>query len=141
MTFGSLDECVAYIKKQMDKTSGSLAKDSKNEAEKIIGGELKGYSYSESIFPYPFQGSTGDTKKTPTIISTGQNGFVVELVDNGSWYSVLTGEHYFSILALESGTTWNRGKTNIMDKWRTWNSSVVPNKYKSYMNSFGVPVE
>lgn len=129
MIFGSLEEMVAHIKVCNGVASKEMADKSKEEAAKIIESELMGW-----------QGSTGDTAKTPTTVSASSSMMEVELKDNGGWFSVITGEHFFSIDGLEGGTTWGRGKSSIMNNWNDWCSSNLDRIYLASMRGQGVPI-
>lgn len=140
MVFGSLDECVAYIRSCMGVASSQMANRTMIEGRKITQGQLKGYSARPSIYKYPFQGSTGMTAASITITSESSSGMSVEFLDRGGWYSVMTGQHFWAIEGLEGGSTWGRPKTHIMEIWRGWAFANLDNLFLSYMRSQGVPI-
>lgn len=136
MVFGSLQECIAYIKKCQVTASQKMAKETKREAKNIIDDEL-------IVAP------TGRTRQTPKIISSSGTRMEVELVDIGGWHSWLTGEAVFSIPVLEAGFTIrtpgqrlgeSANPTHIMDNWENWASATLPNIYLETMRSQGVPI-
>lgn len=140
MVFGSIEEVEAYLKKCMASASQVMAEETKDSARNIISSQLIGYGARPSGYPFDYQGSTGATQNTPTTVMASATGMEVELQDNGGWYSVMTGGHFFSLDGLESGSTWGRGATSIMSNWESWCSANLDKIFLSSMQGMGVPI-
>jgi hypothetical protein len=139
MVFGSLEEMVAYIKRCNAVAANEMGQRATTKATNIINSQLKGYSARPSPYNFPYQGTTGQTANTPTVVSASSSGMVAELAEKGNWYSVITGEYFFALRGLESGSTWGN-QTHIMDSWNSWCASNLDRIYLAKMQALGVPI-
>lgn len=127
MTFNSLEEMISYIENTQSSIMPDLADEIKNVIDREVHNQVTGWSGQifDSVVPY----STSNTAEA---------GFE----DTGDWTSLVTGESVGNpIKFLESGSTWNRGQSFIMDASEAEAESVIPREYLQLMRSKGIPIK
>lgn len=128
MTFNSLDEMIAYIEKASlksnEKSSDDIVDILKTEIKKQVKG-WEGYLFD-----------------APSSVNVSKDNIEAEVSDNQGWTSLITGKDFKNVLyGLEEGYTWNREESDIMDKATEEAKKTVPDNWRKYMNSLGVPVK
>ena len=126
MVFSSIEELVSYVEKQQSSAMEDLSLDIKNIVDDVVSDNVNGWT--GQIFDSVINESTKDTAEA-------------EFIDNGQWYSEVTGNEVGNpIKFLEAGTTWNKDKTNIINESQNEMEMKIPGKYQKHMRSRGVPL-
>ena len=139
MEFNSLDELVAYVKKCQEKAMLEMGEEMVDIFNEEIADQVYN-AYSPSVYERhdwlrdsaEIEGSGAD------FITTGLNMYA------GSWTSLYgnnAGEYFYPMYGLESGTTWGRGSTNIMESVFDKCQDKIPKVYKQAMSRMGVPIK
>lgn len=133
MIFDSIADLRKYVEGVMDDCAQMCAQ----EMLEIMREEIQNayFEYSPKVY---FR--TGQLLNTPQIISADSNGMATEFVDNGDWFSVYTGEHFFALEGLEGGTTWGRGATTIHPTSVARCQAQIPDYYARCLRAFGIPI-
>lgn len=127
MTFNSLEDMINYIEKAQSSIMPDLADEIKTIIDKEVRNQVTGWS--GQIFDSVVSHSTNNTAEA-----------VFE--DTGNWTSLITGESVGNpIRFLESGSTWNREQSFIMDASEAEAEEVIPREYLQLMRSKGIPIK
>lgn len=127
MVFSSIEELTAYVESRQSRAMKDVSEDLKRIVDESVSGNVDGWT--GQIFDSVISGSSNDSAEA-------------EFIDNGRWYSEVTGNEVGNpIKFLEAGTTWNKDKTNIMKDSFNKAESEIPDNYKKYMNGLGVPLK
>lgn len=136
MVFNSMEELRNYVLSTMDNCAKLCADDMIEIMKQEIENAYNSYSPNMYVRTY-------DLLNTPQIIKADREGMTTEFVDNGGWYSMVgatKGQHFFALEGLENGSSWNREETNIHPFSVVKCYSEIPQRYKTYMVSFGIPI-
>lgn len=93
-------------------------------------------SYSPRVYS-----RTGALGESPRMVSLSKHHATIIFRDLGNWSSVITGEPFFALLGLESGSTWGRNATNIgqeisSDRFKRG----IGDEYYEAMLAQGIPI-
>lgn len=132
-TFNSFEEIEARIRQAMMSSAEATAQEMINIMKQQIE-EAYG-AYSPSVYV-----RTMALQNTPEINHADITGMETEFKDNGGWFSVYSGDHFFALEGLEGGHTWGRGATNIYDSSVERCYSEAVDFYFRTMKSLGVPL-
>lgn len=133
MIFDSIADLRKYVEGVMDDCAQMCAQ----EMLEIMREEIQNAYFEYTPKKY-FR--TGQLLNTPQIILADSSGMTTEFVDNGDWFSVYTGEHFFALEGLEGGTTWGRGATTIHPTSVARCQAQIPDYYARCMRAFGIPI-
>lgn len=132
MIFHSLSVLKRYVEKASSKALTEVGKEVEKTLKETIQNEVYN-SYSPTTYVR--------TNKLIDNIVIERNGNNVQVVlKNGGWYSVITGEPFYALWGLESGSTWGRGSTNVVDAVNEKCSSLIPQTYYKAMRGNGIPI-
>lgn len=127
MTFNSLEDMISYIEKAQSSVMPDLADEIKDVIDKEVRNQVKGWS-----------GQIFDSVVSHSTSNTAEAGFE----DTGNWTSLVTGDDVGNpIRFLESGSTWNREQSFIMDASEGEVENVIPREYLKLMRGKGVPIK
>lgn len=133
MEFNSIEEMVAYVKRQIASTNDDLGE----EMVRIAKEETK--KQQESYTPTQYK-RTGALVNCIGITNVSPESVEISWQDNGGWTSV-KGSPFYAPAGLENGTTWGRGKTDFVDQSFNEIEDKIPLSFKRHMKSKGVPIE
>ncbi|GAA0102505.1 hypothetical protein UT300012_32200 [Paraclostridium bifermentans] len=133
MEFGSIEEMIAYVKRQVISTNDDLGE----EMVRIAKEETKKQQDSYSPSQYD---RTGALVNCIGITNINPNGVEISWQDNGGWTSV-KGSPFYAPQGLENGTTWGRPGTDFVDQSFNEIEDKIPMSFKRHMRSRGVPIE
>ena len=126
MVFSSVGECIAYIEAAIQDCMRPLSNEIKHIMDDTTRSQVRGWS--GQIFSSVIAKSGG---------MSAEAGFE----DTGGWYSLITGASVGNpIKFLEAGTTWNRGKSSIMDTAFGRCQAEVSQKFLALMRAKGIPI-
>ena len=127
MTFNSLEEMISYIEKSQASIMPDLANEIKDVIDKEVRNQVEGWS-----------GQIFDSVVSHSTSNTAEAGFE----DTGDWTSLITGESVGNpIKFLESGSTFGREPSFIMDASEGEAEKVIPREYLRLMRSKGIPIK
>ena len=127
MVFNSIEECIAYIESAIE----SCMKPLSDEIKKIMDEE----SYRQ------IRGWGGYLHRSVRSSSGGMSAEAY-FSNEGNWYSLITGEKQENAIKFtESGSTWGRPASNIMEKALGTAEKQIPQKFLQLMRAKGVPIQ
>lgn len=135
MEFSSLEELVNYVERMNTIAMYGVGEEMKN----IMKEETQKQVY-DAYSPEQYV-RTKDLMNSIDVVAKGNDFVETEFQDNGEWYSVKDGQPFHAIKGLESGSTWGRGSTNLMDVSENRIEAEIPREYKQIMNGLGVPMK
>lgn len=133
MEFNSIEEMVAYVRRQIVSTNDNLGE----EMVRIAKEETK--KQQESYTPMQYE-RTGALVNCIGITNVSPESVEISWQDNGGWTSV-KGSPFYAPQGLEGGTTWGREKTDFVDQSFNEIEDKIPLSFKRHMKSKGVPIE
>lgn len=111
----------------------------------------KGIDIMKDVTTSQVDGMTGDIISCIDITSIDNDSVEIKWQDNGSWYSVITGNHFYAPYGLEGGYTWGEGHTprnpvykpatTLEETSKEKIEQEAPSEYKKYMRSKGFKVK
>lgn len=126
MTFNSIEECINYIEKCISKCMRDISIEIKQIMDDTTRQQVRGWS--GQIF-------------SSVVSDSGSDFASAEFQDTGKWYSLITGESVGNpIKFLETGTTWNRSPSNIMDVALERCENEIPRLFLQLMQDMGIPI-
>ena len=132
MEFNSIEEMLAYVKRQIASTNDDLGE----EMVRIAKEETK--KQQESYTPTQYE-RTGALINCIGITNVSPESVEISWQDNGGWTSV-KGSPFYAPTGLENGTTWGRGETDFVDQSFNEIEDKIPLSFKRHMKSKGVPI-
>lgn len=148
MEFKSIDEIVAYIESVIP----SVLNECSYDMQEIMIDEIMKQIYKHHV-PKEYD-RTGQLLDTPQLVDISNNSVTMEFLDNGGWKSVYEPyEHINAFEAWEEGKVWGEGTssnkrifkyrpaTNIHEASLNKCENEIPNKFKSYLQNMGIPIE
>lgn len=127
MEFSNFQDAMNYIESSIANTMPEIAKEIKIIMDDTTIDQVTGWS--------------GDIFSS-VLIEANNNTAIASFEDTGDWTSLVTNEKVGNpIKFLESGTTWNRGASDIMDTSFELSQEIIPQKLKEYLISLGIPIE
>ena len=134
MTFNSVEEAEAYIKKQLQGACEYVA----DEMVDIAKRETQ--AQTQRGKGEPFYVNTGNVINCIDATKVDLKEVEITWQDNGGWYSVITGEPFYAPWALEYGTVWYQSSTNFVDSSFDRIQSTIPPLLASYLRARGIPI-
>lgn len=142
MKFSSLEEMISYIEKAQSSVIMDLGEDMKD----IMKEEIQKQVYN-SYSPKDY-GRTGQLLDSPQIKYVNNNYICVEFMMMGDWKSNAYGmssyrgggSPFFPMYGLESGSTWSRDETDIVEESFEKIKDEIPKCYKQAMSRMGIPI-
>lgn len=148
MVFNSIDEAIAYVENAIPGVLNECSYD----MEEIMRNEIMEQVYRANS-PNVYS-RTGQLMDSPQMVNINNNSVTMEFTDNGSWNSVFPPyQHMFPLQLFEEGKVWDKGTntmiglykymspTNIMDSSVNKCETEIPQKFKQYLISRGIPIE
>ena len=132
MEFNSIEEMVAYVKRQIASTNDDLGE----EMVRIAKEETK--KQQESYTPTQYE-RTDALVNCIGITNVSPESVEISWQDNGGWTSV-KGSPFYAPQGLENGTTWGRSGTDFVDQSFNEIEDKIPLSFKRHMKSRGVPI-
>lgn len=133
MEFNSIEEMVAYVKRQIASTNDDLGE----EMVRIAKEETK--KQQESYSPNQYE-RTGALVNCIGVTNVSPESVEISWQDNGRWTSV-KGSPFYAPQGLENGTTWGRSSTDFVDQSFNEIEYKIPLSFKRHMKSRGVSIE
>lgn len=148
MDFGSLEEAIAYIEQAIPDALYDVSFDMRD----IMVEEIMDQIYRKNN-PIEYK-RTGQLMESPGLVDINPTSITMEFQDNGDWRDALGSKgHAFPLEKFEEGKVWGVGTnsdksifnylpaTNIMDESVNKCEQEIPDKFRAFLQSKGIPIE
>ena len=127
MTFNSIEDCISHIQNCIEKCMAKLSLEIKIILEEEAYRQIRGWG--------------GYLHKSVRNSSEGMSAEAY-FSNEGNWYSLVTGaKQENAIKFTESGSSWNRPASNIMDVALGRAENEIPQLFVQLMRGYGIPIQ